>query len=140
MDCFASLAKTPPAQSTSSIELSPRVLTQCMVRPRVARGFYRSIGLATAAYIAEPPRVAGRVVALNEAEIELRSAIAGAVAGHAYDLDAEERREGSGRRFRRLTAARPVVVVGKKPKHQIEQLHRFCDIDPAHWFDRFRSQ
>jgi len=44
------------------------------------------------------------------------------------------------RRFRRLTAARPVAVVGKKRKYQIEQLHRFCDFGPAHWFDRFRSR
>jgi hypothetical protein len=36
-----------------------------------------------------------------------------------------------------VAAARPVAVVGKMLEHQVEQLHRFCDFGPAHWFDRF---
>ena len=38
-----------------------------------------------------------------------------------------------------ITAARPVAVVGKKREHEIEQLHRFCDVRFGHWFDRSRS-
>ena len=38
-----------------------------------------------------------------------------------------------------ITAARPVAVVGKILEHQIEQLHRLCDFDFRHWFDRSRS-
>jgi hypothetical protein len=38
-----------------------------------------------------------------------------------------------------ITAARPAAVVGKKLEHEIEQLHRFCDLRFEHWFDRSRS-
>jgi len=38
-----------------------------------------------------------------------------------------------------VTATRPVAVVGKKLEHEIEQLHRFCDLRFGHWFDRSRS-
>jgi hypothetical protein len=31
-----------------------------------------------------------------------------------------------------ITAVRPVAVVGKKLKHRIEQLHRFCDFRFGH--------
>ena len=51
-------------------------------------------------------------------------------AGHAYDLDAEERREGSGRRVRRLTAARPVAVVGKKLKLRSSNCTAFAILAP----------
>jgi hypothetical protein len=43
------------------------------VRCKRLSSIYRYCGLATAAYIAEPSRVAGHVVAVNEAEIELVS-------------------------------------------------------------------
>jgi hypothetical protein len=39
-----------------------------------------------------------------------------------------------------ITAARPVSVVGKKLEHEIEQLHRFCDLRFGHSFDRSRSE
>jgi ribosomal protein S3 len=39
-----------------------------------------------------------------------------------------------------ITAARPVSVVGKKLEHEIEQLHRFCDLRFGHWFDRSPSE
>jgi hypothetical protein len=35
-----------------------------------------------------------------------------------------------------VTAARPVAVVGKELKHQVEQLHRLGDLGFQHWFDR----
>jgi hypothetical protein len=38
-----------------------------------------------------------------------------------------------------ITAARPVAVVGKMLKHQIEQLHRLRDLGFRHWFERSRS-
>ncbi len=38
-----------------------------------------------------------------------------------------------------VTAARPVAVVGKMLKHQVEQLHRLCDFGFRHWFERSRS-
>ena len=44
-----------------------------MVRPRIARGFHRSIGIAVLQHphILRSLRFAGHVVAVNEAEIEL---------------------------------------------------------------------
>ena len=38
-----------------------------------------------------------------------------------------------------ITAARPVAVVGKILEHQVEQLHRLCDLGFRHWFERSRS-
>jgi ribosomal protein S3 len=38
-----------------------------------------------------------------------------------------------------VAATRPVVVVGKKLEHQIEQLHRLADFGFRHWFDPSRS-
>src|SRR5205814_4869970 len=35
-----------------------------------------------------------------------------------------------------VTATRPVAVVGKMLKHQVEQLHRLCDFGFLHWFER----
>jgi hypothetical protein len=51
----------------------------------------------------------------------------------ACGSDAEARPQGSDRRFRHLTAARPVAVVGTKLEHEIEQLHRSCDFRFGHW-------
>ena len=38
-----------------------------------------------------------------------------------------------------ITAARPVVVVGKVLEHQVEQLHRLRDLGFRHRFERFPS-
>ena len=32
-----------------------------------------------------------------------------------------------------ITAARPVAVVDKMLEHQVEQLHRLCDLGFWHW-------
>src|SRR5262249_60782940 len=32
-----------------------------------------------------------------------------------------------------VTAERPVVVVGKMLEHEVEQLHRLCDLRFGHW-------
>ena len=61
-------------------------------------------------------------------------------AGDACCSGAAARRQGSGRRLRRHSNHAPQwPVVGKKLKHQIEQLYRFCEFHFGHWFDRSRS-
>src|SRR5437868_13713070 len=38
-----------------------------------------------------------------------------------------------------ITAARPVALVVKILEHQVQQLHRLCDLGFRHWFERSRS-
>jgi hypothetical protein len=37
-----------------------------------------------------------------------------------------------------VTTARPVAIVGKMLEHEVEHLHRLCDLRFRHWFERSR--
>jgi len=54
-------------------------------------------------------------------------------AGDACGSDAEEADKAMAAISVIITAARPVAVVDKMVEHQVEQLHRLCDLGFWHW-------